>query len=358
MIDFEYFRALCDKLNNPQIGLRCIHVAGTNGKGSTCAFMSSILREAGYERVGLYISPHLDKITERITVDGVQISDSDYTALEKQVDAAWAELNFGAELGYFARITAIAFLYFRQVKCSIVVLETGLGGRFDATNTIESPEVAIITRIGLEHTAELGDTLPKIAGEKAGIIKSGSSVIFAAQDRSVEDVFIQKCTQLNVPYYRTEPLENARLQLSAAYQRENAALALKAAQLLGIDYGTISRGIENAYWPGRFERLCENPTVILDGAHNPNGISALVNSLREAFPNRRITVVFNCRPDKDRKTMIELLEKVAHTIIPVETTITETLNMLMPTASQTDVICICGTLYQAAEVKNYFWEEK
>ncbi|MDR2360714.1 MAG: bifunctional folylpolyglutamate synthase/dihydrofolate synthase [Oscillospiraceae bacterium] len=358
MVDFERFRVLCGKLNNPQIGLRCIHVAGTNGKGSTCAFISSILREAGYERVGLYISPHLDKVTERITVDGIQISGTEYSALEAIVDTAWNELDFGTEPGYFARITAIAFLYFQKLNCSIAVLETGLGGRFDATNVIEPPEIAVITRIGLDHTAELGNTLPQIAAEKAGIIKRGSKLIFAAQDSEVERVFTQKCDALDVPYYKILPLDKSASRMSAAYQRENAALASATAKLLGIDGGAINRGLDRAYWPGRFERLRVDPTVILDGAHNPNGISALVASLREAFPDRGITIVFNCRPDKDRETMVKSLETISDRIAYADSGITKTLDTIMTTAKQDDVICVCGTLYQTTQVKNYFMEGK
>ena len=193
-LGLERMQDLMLRLGNPQEELRFVHVAGTNGKGSVCAMLSSVLSSAGY-RTGLYTSPHLVRVNERTKIDNVDISDEDLICAAEQVKAAVEQMD--DKPTEFEVITAMAFVYFRQQKCDIVVLEVGLGGRLDATNVIPVPELAIIMNIGLEHTEVLGDTLQEIAAEKAGIIKGGGSVVFYPQLPSVESVFEETCAQRN-----------------------------------------------------------------------------------------------------------------------------------------------------------------
>ncbi|MDR2531139.1 MAG: bifunctional folylpolyglutamate synthase/dihydrofolate synthase [Oscillospiraceae bacterium] len=358
MSDFENFKALSQKLGSPHAGLRYIHVAGTNGKGSTCAFLHSILMESGYRRVGLFTSPHLVRENERIRVNHDDIPDADFQRLERRVRDAWSE-SFTGELAYFAKFTAMAFLWFRECECDFVVLEVGLGGRLDATNIIESPECAVITRIGLDHTELLGDTEDQIAIEKSMIIKPGCPVVVGANQPTLP-VFKSRSSAVGAPLYEVAdiaPDERVTLGLLGAYQLENAALARKAAQLVGAAPEAILRGLENARWHGRFERFnVRGVTVILDGGHNPNGADALVRSLESEFPRKRVTFIFNARADKDRAGMLEPARRIAERIVHVRDSAALTLDAVLADAAPGSVICVFGTLYQVGEVRKYILE--
>ena len=327
-LGLERMQDLMLRLGNPQEELRFVHVAGTNGKGSVCAMLSSVLSSAGY-RTGLYTSPHLVRVNERTKIDNVDISDEDLICAAEQVKAAVEQMD--DKPTEFEVITAMAFVYFRQQKCDIVVLEVGLGGRLDATNVIPVPELAIIMNIGLEHTEVLGDTLQEIAAEKAGIIKGGGSVVFYPQLPSVESVFEETCAQRNATFVRAdtsdvlvreESLEGSvfdwkewkqlRINLLGRHQIWNAVVALTAAEQLerkgwGIGETAIRKGLANTYWPARLEILNEAPLFILDGAHNPQCVEMLEQSMQTLFLDRKVVFLTGMLRDKDYLKMLNLI---------------------------------------------------
>lgn len=336
----ERIGALCRALGDPQDSLKYIHVAGTNGKGSTSSMLASILKEAGY-KVGLYTSPYIYRFNERIKVDGKDISDGDLVELVERVKPiADAMTDKPTE---FELITAIAFLHFKRCGCDIVVLEVGMGGRFDATNIIKSPLLSIITGIALDHTAFLGDTVEKIAYEKAGIIKSGSPVLWCGRDAAAERVIREIAEERGCEFYRvryelTEVHESTLagtrfsygeyrdvlIRLLGAYQPHNASGVLEAVEILRkngvkIDTGAVYRGLAATRWRARFEVIATDPTVIFDGAHNPEGIAAAVESIKNYYPQGRVTVFTGVLADKDYRTVARSIAEVAssaYTITP------------------------------------------
>ena len=374
----DRIRRLLGRLGDPQKGLRFVHIAGSNGKGSTAAMLSSVLTAAGW-RTGLYTSPHLWRFHERFQVDGVPISGEDLADLTAQVlEAAEDETEF--EL-----MTAIAFLHFQRSKCNIVVLETGLGGRLDSTNVIDTPEVAVITRIGLEHTQLLGDTLEKIAAEKAGIIKPGCDAVLYGQDREVEEVVARACRERGVPLAVVWPKKlEYRISLLGEYQVHNAAVALETVARLRrrgweIPETAVIRGLGQARWPGRMELARRRPDVILDGAHNPQCMEALARSLRGMYPGRDVIFLTGVLADKDYPAMMEALLPLAKeffTLTPdspralsagdlashLETwgakatpcgSVQEGLDRVLAAAGAEDTICVCGSLYMIGEARHY-----
>ena len=318
----EVMHSLMSRLGDPQRELRCVHIAGTNGKGSCAAMVSSILRAAGY-RVGTYTSPDLTGPWERMAVDGVYISLSDFADITCQVKAACDGLD---EPSYFEKMTAAAFLYFARQRCDYVVLETGLGGRLDATNIINASACSVIMPIGLDHTAQLGDTIAAIAGEKAGIIKTGCPVVCAPQVAEAEAVIRRCCAALGAPLYQVDTgrltplprspegqrfsyknLENLSIPLLGHHQLENAAAAIETARVLGLDESAIRAGLSHAQWPCRFEYLPGKPFFILDGAHNAHGAAALARGLEDYFPGQKFTMVMGVMEDKPWREMLSLL---------------------------------------------------
>ncbi|MEG2073271.1 MAG: folylpolyglutamate synthase/dihydrofolate synthase family protein [Angelakisella sp.] len=296
-------KMLMEKLGNPQKNLRFIHVAGTNGKGSTTVMLSSVLREAGY-RTGTYTSPYVIDFRERIVLDGKMISKAELAALTAEVaeKAAQVEAEYEAPRE-FEFVTALALLYYSRKPCDVVVFEVGIGGRFDATNIIDPPMVSVITPIGLDHTELLGDTLGEIAGEKCGIIKRGSTVISSpAQSPEALDVIYASCRSIGCPLVIPQlpqlKIEKTGLAgsefiyhgytfnvtMAGQHQIRNAMTAIDAALSLAglgltISLPQIAEGIKKAYIPGRLEVFPGKPTVLLDGAHNPHGILALRESI-------------------------------------------------------------------------------
>ena len=322
--------ALCDALGNPQKDLTFVHVAGTNGKGSFCAMTASILQAAGY-RTGLFTSPYIRTFNERMVVDGEMISETELaelTAFVRPIADGMADKPTEFEL-----ITAIAFLYFKRHQCDVVVLETGMGGRLDATNLIEHPLLTVITGIGLDHTAFLGDTIAAIAAEKAGIIKTGVPVIYGGDDAAA--VIAAVAEEKHAPYRQVDyaPLtvrdytldgtvfdyadyENVTVSLLGTYQPRNAAVVLTAVDALRdlgltIPEEAVRQGLRRVTWPGRFEILSRDPLVIFDGAHNAQGIAAAVDSIRRYFGDRKVLVLTGVLQDKDYRAIAADLASVA-----------------------------------------------
>lgn len=299
---------LLERLGNPQDKLKFVHVAGTNGKGSVCACLSKILTAAGYQ-VGLFVSPHLKRFNDRIYFNGTEIGDEDFARLASCIRAQ-AEVMEDAPT-VFEIMTAMGMLYFAEKQCDLVMLEVGMGGRLDSTNVIRTPEAAVITSIGLDHTKELGDTLEKIASEKGGIIKTGGTVIVDGSNTAVMPVFEKICQETGALLVTSAPeqirnvvlspagevfdykdLKELHLSLTGVYQMNNAAVVIETLRVLEqkgyrIGEAALRKGLSEVYWPGRFERLHEQPTFLVDGSHNPDGIRALLESLRSYFPDKK-----------------------------------------------------------------------
>lgn len=324
----EVEQELLRRLGNPQDKLRIVHVAGTNGKGSVCAYLASILNASGF-RTGRYISPVLFGYRERIQIDGLWISREQVQEHTKKIaDAVQAMKEEGWEAPtVFEMETAMAYLEFWEKQCDIAVIETGLGGRLDATNVIRWPELGILTSIGMDHRELLGDTLEAIANEKCGIIKPGMKVLSAAQRPEAEEAIRRACQRLGNPVRFLEPgrMEELRYTLQGtyweyqdqngvrvsfhtkllgAYQPENAMVAVAAARWLGalgseISWDAVRRGVEQAVWPGRFGVVCTEPLVLVDGAHNEDGAKQLRRSEEIYFGGRPVTRVIGVFADKD-----------------------------------------------------------
>lgn len=290
-----------DKLGNPQDSLKYIHVAGTNGKGSTCAMLASILQEAGY-KVGLYTSPHIFEYTERIKINGIEIEKQDFADLIEEV------LDLEINLTEFEILTLVMFLYFSRKNVEIVILETGMGGRFDATNVIKENLCAIITQIDLDHTERLGKTRDEIAFEKAGIIKPKCPVITSMGYEEIRD----KADELDSMLLFTSPFVPQEfvkvLSLKGFHQIENLALVMTAINYLfkDIDENTIKEGLKKVKNPCRFEYF-EDKNLIIDASHNPNGIKALKENLDYYYPNQKRRFIFGCLKNKDYPKMMEIL---------------------------------------------------
>ena len=312
--DLTAMRAACDRLGNPEKSFAVVHVAGTNGKGTVCAFLSSMHRAAG-KRVGLYTSPHLVQFAERIRIDGAPIDQDQLAGLIHQVMDAAPDLTF------FETTTLAAFLAFQEAKVERAILEVGLGGRLDATNVIPAPELAIITRVAYDHMAILGDNLTAIAAEKAAIIKPGCKVVTGKlhpEAQSIVEERIAEVGAIRIPLGSPEPVPGAPL----AYPRlsmigTNLAVAVTAGRALGLDSEALSRGIETLEWPGRNELLHRNrqELTLLDCAHNPDGAVTLSHSLDpnllEVESRRDIVLVFGTIQGKSYKAMLQRLEPAA-----------------------------------------------
>ena len=395
-------RTLLAALGDPQRQLRFVHIAGTNGKGSTAAMMASCLHKAGY-RVGLYTSPFINRFNERIQVDGQQIGDQELVELvEKVRPAAEAMTDVPTE---FEIITALGMLYFAQKQCDVVVLEVGLGGTLDSTNVIEHPECAVITALGMDHVKELGPTLADIAAAKAGIIKEGCPVVsyggVPEADAVIRRVAAEKHAQLTeVDFGRLQVdggdldqvtfdfdgLDRVRLPLIGSYQPRNAALAITALRVMrekgwNIPESAIRAGLETVQWAGRFELLRHQPAFVLDGSHNSHGMTATVQSLRDRFPGHKFVFLVSIMADKDVDKMLELLAPLAVRFVTVAAhtprampaqTLAEHIRRYGCTAEAAPTIeagvkravelggegpvCALGTLYFSGDVRKAFAE--
>lgn len=301
-LGLERISGVLKLLGNPQDNLKYFHVAGTNGKGSVCSIIASIL-EADGKIVGLYTSPHIHKYTERIKINGTDISERDFSQYVSDI-VELADKN-NIDLTEFEILTAVMFKYFSDKKVDVVVLETGLGGRFDATNIIKSNLCAIITHIDLDHTERLGETKDKIAFEKAGIIKNRCSIVTSEGYEAIKD----KADECDSLLLMVTPLEDtSKLALKGTYQQENLSLALAAIKLVypKISQEIITKGLHNVKHPCRFEYI-EDRNILIDGAHNPNGALALRESLDAYFPNKKRRFIFGCLRNKNYKKMMSVL---------------------------------------------------
>lgn len=336
----DRINALLDRLGHPERTMKFIHVAGTNGKGSTSSMLASVLMAAGY-RVGLYTSPYVYRFNERMRVCGVPISDEQLTRLTEMMRPIVSDMPDSPT--EFELITAIAFQYFSEEKCEVVVLEVGMGGRLDSTNVIDAPLLSVITGISLDHTAFLGDTVEKIAFEKAGIIKSGCPVIWGGSDEAAAEVISRVAGEVGARLYTTD---YSRLSVDASalsgtvfsykerlgveicllgtYQPKNASLVLDSIDILRtrglkISEEAVRRGLAEASWPARFEVISTSPTVIFDGAHNAEGIGAATESIKHYFGDRRVVICTGVLSDKDYGEIARKISEVsdlAFTVTP------------------------------------------
>ena len=408
-------KAFLEKLGNPDLGLRIIHVAGTNGKGSVCAYMRNVLETAG-KRVAVFTSPHLVDVRERFMIDGGMISKKAfYEAFKIIYDLLnWKELEAGE--GYhptfFEYMFFIAMLVFKQAKPDYCILETGLGGRLDATNSVAQKELAVITRISLEHTEYLGDTIEAIAGEKAGIMTQDSPVVFADTREETTQVFLEKakdlsceCYPVSKSHYTLLNFKNKSIDFSyvsrydynvkihlntlAKYQVENCALALRAIEVLDVDREispkVLAQGVEQTFWPGRMEEVL--PEIFVDGAHNADGVRAFLETVSEdAFGGKR-SLMFSVVSDKDYAQMLRKIAQsgLFHKIYLVQmgnyrATSLEEMKRHLPKSYEGEVlfynsvkeafeavkekkrkderVYIVGSLYLVGEIKEYVNDDK
>ena len=401
----DNMRALAAALGNPQEKLRCVHVAGTNGKGSTCALLERMLRECGL-KTGLYTSPYLMRYSERMRVNGVPIDDDTFTRLTERVrEAAEALAEQDIRPTWFELGTALAFLWFAEENVDAAVIEVGLGGRLDATNII-SPEICLIGPIGLEHTRQLGDTLELIAAEKAGIIKPGVPVaVQKQQTESVRGVFLGIARERGADLFdlTDHPPKDvachargasfawnghhARIALAGRHQVDNACLALAGLDLLrekgwALDEESALRGLEKAVWPARLEWI--DVRTLIDGAHNAHGARALAQYVREFLPDRRVVCVLGMMKDKDTDECARIFAGIAHAAVATQiayqralpcgelaqklaehglaaeaiTDEAKAIERARALAGEDGVVLVCGSLYLAGDVRLMLRDDK
>ncbi len=403
-LGLERITTLLNSLNNPHHQLQAIHVTGTNGKGSVCRFLGSILTHAGY-KTGIYLSPHLERFSERMLINGHEISDDELIKLVQQIKPVVSRLEKkGIIPTFFEIITAMAFTHFYQQKVDFVVVEVGLGGRFDATNVIQ-PLLSIITNISLEHTQYLGDDVTSVAYEKAGIIKSNVPVVTAAVNEAllvIEAVAREKQVSLiNVTsgiwkrthyshesqqFIITGKLKDYQVQTSilGEYQGQNLGVtvhALEQLQLMGIFISDtdIIEGISTTENPGRMEILSYEPIVLLDGAHNAAGMNMLVTSLRNDFSFNNLIMIVGILRDKNIEEMLKSLLEISHIIIftqsenprasepehlaslalncgfkgkiIIEPSLEKAIKIAFKKVNKNDIVCISGSLFTVGEAR-------
>ena len=394
-------RELLAKIGNPEKSLKFVHIAGTNGKGSTAAMLSSILEKGGL-RVGLYTSPFINRFNERMQVNHVCIGDEELSELTEFI-RPYAD-SMADSPTEFELITALALEYFKRKACDIVVLEVGMGGALDSTNIIDTPEVAILCAMGYDHTRELGSTMTEIASAKAGIIKPHTQVVSYGQNEEAAAVFEKVCrdtgSTLHTPDYASLTpgafdltgqtfsyggLRDLRIPLVGAYQLNNAAVVITAARVLQakgwpVTDETIRQGLAETTWPARFEILQRDPVFIVDGGHNPHGIRATAESLQRLFPEQKIVFVTGVMADKDVEHILGLIVPLAkrfYTVTPnnpramqadvlagriqamgVEAlpcgSIPQAVQAAMDFAGRDGVACALGSLYMSGEIRDCF----
>lgn len=393
---------LLRRMGNPERKLKFVHIAGTNGKGSTAAMTASVLQAAGYH-TGLFISPFIHCFNERMQIDGSPITDEELVELTGQIrPLAEAMEDKPTE---FELIAALAFSYFYKNRCDIVVLEVGLGGAMDSTNVIGTPEVAVITALSMDHTRELGNTIQEIAGAKAGIIKEGGDVVYYGQNAEalpvMEEAVKRNHASMTIPNYDALLLEtrdltgqsftygrycNLRIGLSGIYQICNAAVVIETIEALrkrGWKIGdrALREGLMNTRWTGRFECLSEHPRIFVDGSHNPQGVKATAETLRTYFPKGNIVFLTGILADKDAAGMMSELPDLARCFITVKPpsmrgmeagelaghlrtmtnktvraagSLEEGCMLALEQAGEDGVICAIGSLYMVGELTKKF----
>ena len=405
----KHVEELLNRMGNPQLAARTIHIAGTKGKGSVSAMIAQVLSSSGY-KTGLYTSPHFHTLRERISIDGSLISEAEFAAAMAEIKPFIESMRKDTafrQLTYFEALTALAFAYFKKKQVGFQVLEVGLGGRLDATN-VARPIICIITPISLDHTQILGNSLEEIAREKAGIIKPGCWVVLSPQPEEAASVISDICREKEAKVVQVgkditwhkiggdlspqslviEERGNSyqvSIPLSGDFQLENAASAVAALEVLGsagfaISTADIARGLARVKWPGRFHILQEYPTVLVDGAHNVASIKRLVDNIKGYFAHKRIFLVFGTSCDKDIPGIINELVPLSPQVIVTRTshsraaplstlvaefskrgieleireTVTEAISRALSLADRTDLICVTGSLFVVAEALDYF----
>lgn len=391
---------LLERMGNPHKELKFVHVAGTNGKGSTCSMIASVLKQAGY-KTGMFTSPYIHVFNERIQINGEMISDKDLIQIVEFVKGFIDELEEEETPTVFEVITLIGMEYFRRQKCDIVVLEVGIGGLLDSTNVIDTKEVAVITSIGFDHTAMLGNTIEEIAEQKAGIIKENTDVVFWAKDTKCLEIIKNTCKKTNSKLYcpKYEELiskeynlfsqtfdykqyNNVKIHLSGLYQLENALIAITALEVLAkkgyqITKEHILSGLSKAIWIGRFQVIKTEPVIIVDGSHNPPGMKATAESLKKHFPEQKIIFILGVMGDKELDAMIQYILPLAKEFITVTpdnkramkaeelafylqkkgakakafSCVKEACKEVMAKAKKDSVICALGSLYLVDEIQ-------
>lgn len=391
-------KELLEKLGSPETKLRFIHIAGTNGKGSTAAMLASILQRAGY-RTGLFTSPHLLRYNERFRIDGAMISNARLAEVTDRVRLAAETMEETPT--QFELLTCIALCYFYEERCDIVVLEVGLGGRLDATNVIPASEVGAITRIGLEHTEILGSTLAEIAGEKAGIVKAGMTVVLGDRTPEVRRTVQAACDRVGARLVEADParpisatLRGQRfawrqyadlfLPLLGEHQLQNAGTVLEVVEQLRrrgctIPDAAVKDGLEGVFWPGRLECVSVHPAFLIDGGHNPQCAQAIAAALRAYFPGRKVLFLVGVLSDKNFRGIFDALIPLAGEVaavtpnspraLPAKTLcarlrqeygfsnatpyerVSDALEHVRQAARPDDVACACGSLYLIGEVR-------
>jgi dihydrofolate synthase/folylpolyglutamate synthase len=391
-------RALLELLGAPQRGQKYIHVAGTDGKGSTCACIAAVLQAAGYQ-VGLNISPYLERFNERIQVNREEISDDALAELMTEIRPLAERMTDRPT--EFELITAAALLHFRRQRCDISVLEVGLGGEKDASNVIDVPEVAVITAMGFDHVRELGPTMTDIAAAKAGIIKAGGAVVSYGGVPEADAVIHRVCRERSAVLREADfsrlrvlnaslegsafdfiPYHNLRLPLAGVYQPRNAAVALTALEVLrekgwSIPENAVRQGLAAVRWSGRFELLRRAPVFVLDGAHNPHGITAAAESLRQCRPEGKWVFLIGVMADKNVPEMLSQLAPLACAFVAVQpdnprampaealcsllkpcglpvqacTSVEDAVHTAVTTAGTDGAVCALGTLYFSGAVR-------
>jgi dihydrofolate synthase/folylpolyglutamate synthase len=403
IFDLTQVEKILKAIDEPHQEVQAIHIGGTNGKGSTAAMIASILQKEGY-RVGLYTSPHLLRFTERIKVNGKEIERDEVVELaewmRERIEAAGITLPFT----FFDFTTSMAFLYFKQKMVDLAILEVGLGGRLDSTNVVD-PLLSIITNIDKDHVEQLGRSLLKIAGEKAGIIKKGRPLITAATQPRVLRLFSRTCKEKGAPYFRVgrdfrsewtddgnfnyeglhRKLWNVHLNLLGLHQITNGTTALGAMEVLEELGYTVStdamiEGLKEVNWPGRLEMVSSSPRVVLDGAHNPAGALVLRAALEKEFQYDRLILLVGMMKDKDAKTFLETLAPLADHILlsrphtdraaspsvlldvlgrkgkkaEVIEEMKDAIEKGLSLTREEDLLCITGSLYTIGEAKSHF----
>ena len=406
-LGLDNMNKLLDLLGNPQDNLNIIHMSGTNGKGSTCSFITSILKEAGY-KVGLYTSPFLETFTERIRINGENIPEEDVARIISLIKEKIEQM---VKEGYsypteFEIVTTMAFYYYYEQNVDYVALEVGLGGRYDATNIIKSSQVSVIGSISLDHTNILGDNISKIAYEKGGIIKENGVAIVYNQSDEVKNVIKQICYDKNATYIETnfddidikksdiysqvydvtifdESYENIEIKLIGEHQINNSILALTVIKYLEgnkglkIDDKSIRKGLINTKWPGRIEKISENPLFIIDGAHNEDGALSLAKAIDKNFKDRNLTLLIGMLEDKDIDSVLDILIPKFNKVITTtpdnpraidssklkdkilrhtdnvvdKKNIEKALNYTLESSSDNDVIISAGSLYMIGSIR-------
>ena len=398
----ERTQRLLEMLGNPHKKLKFVHVAGTNGKGSTSACIASVLKSAGY-KTGLYTSPYINVFNERMMINGEMISDGELCSLCEYVKP-FSDSMTDDPPTEFELITAIAMEYFFRNGCDIVVLEVGMGGELDSTNVIDSPEAAVICAIDLDHTSFLGNTVEEVAHAKAGIIKGGTTAVLYEALPSVTKVFENRCRNVgaelvkadfsslcNIRHTLTqtvfdcEKYKDVSLSLVGSYQPYNAFVAISTIEVLrkkgyDISDAALYEGLACVRWPGRFEILGENPVFVLDGAHNPHGMRAAVESFRAHFGDRKIHFVVGAMADKDVSGMMAMLLPLADEFVAVKPDnprameadelaglltelgaraekcdgIDEAVKLVLSRAGDDGIVACLGSLYFSAEIRRAY----